>query len=38
VISLDGQMVELLHLEQAKRLVAMHDTIRQLEASSRSSA
>ena len=38
VISLNGQMVELLHLEQAKRLVAMHDTIRQLEASSRSSA
>ena len=38
VISLDGQMVELLHLEQAERLVAMRDTIRQLEASSRSQA
>ena len=36
VISLNGQMVELLHLEQAERLVAKHDAIRQLEASSRS--
>ena len=38
VISLNGQMVELLHLEQAERLVAMHDSIVQLEASSRSPA
>ncbi len=30
VISLDGQMVELLHLEQAERLVAVNDRIRQL--------
>ena len=36
VISLNGQMVELLHLEQAERLVAMHDAIRQLEAAARS--
>ena len=38
VISLNGQMVELLHLEQAERMVAMHDAIRQLEASSGSPA
>jgi citrate lyase subunit beta/citryl-CoA lyase len=36
VISLNGQMVERLHLEQAERLVAINDTIRQIEASSRS--
>lgn len=36
VISLNGQMVELLHLEQAERLVALHDAIRQLEASAHS--
>jgi len=38
VIGLNGQMVELLHLEQAERLVAMHDAIRQLEALTRSPA
>jgi citrate lyase subunit beta/citryl-CoA lyase len=31
VISLNGQMVELLHLEQAERLVALDDAIRQLD-------
>lgn len=31
VISLDGQMVELLHLEQAERLVALDHAIRQLD-------
>jgi citrate lyase subunit beta/citryl-CoA lyase len=30
VISVDGQMVELLHLEQAERLVAIDDAIRQM--------
>ena len=30
VISVDGQMVELLHLEQAERLLAIDDTIRQM--------
>lgn len=30
VISLDGQMVELLHLEQAERLIAMDEAIRQM--------
>ena len=30
VISLDGRMVELLHLEQAERLFAINDAIRQL--------
>lgn len=30
VISLDGQMVELLHLEQAERLIAIDDAIRQM--------
>jgi hypothetical protein len=30
VISLNGQMVELLHLAQAERLLAMDDAIRQL--------
>ena len=30
VISLNGQMVELLHLKQAERLVAMDDAIRQM--------
>jgi citrate lyase subunit beta/citryl-CoA lyase len=34
VISVDGQMVELLHLAQAERLIAIRDRIRQLEASS----
>jgi len=34
VISVNGQMVELLHLQQAERLIAISDTIRQLEASS----
>lgn len=33
VISLDGQMVELLHLEQAERLLAIDDAIQQLRAS-----
>jgi citrate lyase beta subunit len=36
VISLNGQMVELLHLEQAKRLIAISDSIRQLASSQRS--
>ena len=31
VISLNGQMVELLHLEQAERLVAIDHAIKQLE-------
>ena len=30
VISLNGQMVELLHLQQAERLIAIDDTIRQM--------
>jgi citrate lyase subunit beta/citryl-CoA lyase len=30
VISLDGKMVELLHLEQAERLIAIDDAIRQM--------
>ena len=30
VISLNGQMVELLHLAQAERLLAMHDAIRRM--------
>jgi citrate lyase subunit beta/citryl-CoA lyase len=30
VISLNGQMVELLHLEQAERLIAINDAIRQM--------
>lgn len=34
VISVNGQMVELLHLAQAERLVAISDAIRQLERSS----
>ncbi len=34
VISLDGRMVELLHLAQAERLIAISDAIRELEASS----
>jgi citrate lyase subunit beta/citryl-CoA lyase len=32
VISVDGQMVELLHLEQAERLVAIDDAIREIVA------
>lgn len=31
VISLNGQMVELLHLKQAERLIAIDDAIRQME-------
>lgn len=34
VISLNGQMVELLHRQQAERLIAISDAIRQLESSS----
>ena len=34
VISVNGQMVELLHLAQAERLVAISDAIRQLDAAS----
>jgi citrate lyase subunit beta/citryl-CoA lyase len=34
VIALDGRMVELLHLAQAERLVAISDAIRQLDVSS----
>ena len=34
VISLNGQMVELLHLAQAERLLAIDDAIRQLDAAS----
>jgi citrate lyase subunit beta/citryl-CoA lyase len=34
VISLDGRMVELLHLAQAERLVAIDDAIRQLDVAS----
>ena len=33
VISVNGQMVELLHLQQAERLIAVSDAIEQLEAS-----
>jgi citrate lyase subunit beta/citryl-CoA lyase len=33
VISVNGQMAEFLHLEQAERLISMHEQIKQLEAS-----
>jgi citrate lyase subunit beta/citryl-CoA lyase len=31
VISLNGQMVELLHLQQAERVIAIADAIRRME-------